>query len=103
MGHILDMHEIHGLLSVTKNYRRLASIDALHPSDKNLGIAAVDIHARAVNVEIPIGDVVEAMHILKSPQQAFIESLGCPVESAVVIRMLVFSCRKLVSHSVDGG
>ena len=72
----------------------------LHPADQHFGVAAVDVHAVAVDVEISEGDVVEPVHVVEGAKQPFVEGLGGPVEGAVVVRILPLRRRKLLGHAV---
>ena len=49
-------------VAVAEDQRRLAGGDALHPAHEHLGVDAVDVHPRAVDVEVAQRDVVEALH-----------------------------------------
>ena len=49
---VVDVDEVHRLRAVAEDQRRLAGGDALHPADEHLGVGAVDVHARAVDVEV---------------------------------------------------
>ena len=51
-GDVVDVDEVHRLLAVAEDQRRLAGGDALHPADQHFGVLAVDVHARAVDVEV---------------------------------------------------
>src|SRR5664280_1035336 len=44
--------EVHGLRPVAEDQGRLPGRDPLHPPDQHLGVEAVDVHARAVHVEV---------------------------------------------------
>jgi hypothetical protein len=70
------MHEIHGLLAVAENNRRLPSRNSLHPADQDLGIASMQVHPFAVDVEIAKRHVVELVHVVEGAQQSFVEGLG---------------------------
>ena len=102
-GDVLDVDEVHGLLAVAEDHRRLARVDALHPADQHLGVDAVDVHARPVDVEVAQGHVVEAVHVVEAAQQALVEDLGRPVEGPVVVGVVGFRGRELLRHPVDGG
>src|SRR5439155_9936058 len=79
---ILNVDEIHGLFTITQNERGLTSRNALHPANQNLGIRAIDVHARPVNVKVPESDVAETVHFVEAAEQAFVENLCCTIERA---------------------
>ena len=47
--------------------------DALHPADQHLGVDAVDVHARAVDVEVAQRHVVQPVHVVEAAQQPLVE------------------------------
>ena len=83
---VVDVHEVHGLRAVAEDERRLAGSDPLHPADKHLGVGAVDVHARPVDVEVAKRHVVQAVHLVEAAQEPFVECLRRAVDGAVVVR-----------------
>ena len=61
-GDVPGVDEVHRLLSVAEDQRRLPVGDALHPADEHLGVEAVDVHPRPVDVEVAQRHVVEPVH-----------------------------------------
>ena len=49
----IDVDEIHGLLAIAQNQRRLATRYALHPAYKHFRVLAMNIHARSIDIEVP--------------------------------------------------
>ena len=88
-GDVADVDEVHRLQAVAEDERRLAGLDALHPAHEHLGVEAVDVHPRAVGVEVAQRDVVEVRHRLEAAQQALVEDLGRAVERVVGVRVVV--------------
>ena len=82
--------------------RRLTVLEPFHPADEHLGIAAVDVHPRAVDVEVPQADVVRAVHVVVGAEQPFAERLGRPVQGAVVVRVVLLARREHLGHAIDG-
>ena len=97
----LGEHEVHRLRAVAEDQRRLAGGDALHPAHEHLGVDAVDVHPRAVDVEVAQRDVVEAVHRVERAQQALVEDLGGAVERVVVVRVVVLGRREVLGEAVD--
>ena len=58
-GDVVDVDEVHRLRAVAEDQRRAACLDPLHPAHEHLGVDAVDVHPRAVDVEVAKRDVVE--------------------------------------------
>ena len=96
-----DEDEVHGLLAVADDDRRLAGGDALHPADEHLGVDAVDVHALAVDVEVAQGDVVQARHRVVAAQQPLVVDLGRAVQRVVGVRVVVLGGRELGGEAVD--
>ena len=95
--------EVHRLRAVAEDQRRLAGGDALHPADEHLGVDAVDVHPRAVDVEVAQRDVVEAAHRVEAAQQALVEDLGGAVERVVGVGVVVLGGREVLGQAVDRG
>ena len=53
-------------------------VDPLHPADQHLGVLAVDVHPRAVDVEVAQRHVVEPVHVVEGAQQPLVESFAAP-------------------------
>ena len=70
--------------------------DPLHPADQDLGVGAVDVHPRPVDVEVAERDVVEAAHRVVAAQQALVEGLGGAVEGVVGVGVMQLVGRELV-------
>ena len=70
LGHVADVDEIHGLAAVAEDDRRQAGVDPLHPADQDLGVLAVQVHPRPVDVEVAQRHVVEAVHVVEGAQHA---------------------------------
>ena len=81
--HVLDVDEVHRGLAVAEDQRRLAGGDAIHPADQHFGVAAVDVHARAVHVEVAQRHVGQVVHVVERAQQAFEHDLARAVPGAV--------------------
>ena len=75
-------------------------VDALHPADQHLGVEAVDVHPRAVHVEVAQRDVVQAVHGVEAAQHALVERLGRAVEGVVVVRVVALGGRELLGQPV---
>ena len=75
---VVDIDEVHGLQAVAEDDRRLAARDALHPADQHLGVAAVDVHARPVDVEVAQRDVVQPVHVVEGAQSPSLKTLAAP-------------------------
>src|SRR5262245_36491213 len=54
---ITDVNEIHCLLTVSEDNWRLTSLQSFHPTDKHLGVSAMDVHAVPINIEISEGHI----------------------------------------------
>ena len=102
-GDVAHVDEVHGLQAVAEDQRRLTPGDPLHPADQDLGVAPVQVHARAVDVEVAQGDVVEPVHVVGGAQQALAEALGRAVERAVAGMRLGLRGREGRGHAVDRG
>ena len=102
-GNVLGEDEVHRLGAVTEDERRLPRLDPLHPPDQHLGVEAVDVHPRAVHVEVTQGDVVEAAHCVETAEQAFVEGLGRAVEGVVRVRVVPLSCGEPRGEPVHRG
>ena len=59
--------------AVAEDQRRLPVGDPLHPPDQHLGVEPVDVHARAVDVEVAQHHVVEPVHGPEAAQHALVE------------------------------
>ena len=81
----VDVDEVHRLPAVAEDQRRLPVDDPLHPADQHLGVEAVHVHPRAVDVEVAQRDVVEPVHRVEAAQHALVERLGRAVEGVVVV------------------
>ena len=77
--------------------------DALHPAHEHLGVDAVDVHPRAVDVEVAQRDVVEPVHRVEAAQQALVEGLGGAVEGVVGVGVVALVGRELLGEAVDRG
>ena len=100
-GDVGDVDEVHRLRAVAEDQWRLAGIDALHPAHQHLGVDAVDVHPRAVDVEVAQRDVVEAAHRVEAAQQALVEGLGGSVEGVVGVRVVGLVGGELLGEAVD--
>ena len=101
--HVAHMDHVHGLQAVAEDDRRLAAREAFHPTHQDLGVAAVDVHARAIDVEVAQRDVVQPVHIVEGAVEPLVEGLGRAVERAVVVGMLCLGGGELVRHAIDRG
>ena len=88
-----DADEVHRLRAVTEDQRRFATGDSLDPTDQDLRVGAVDVHPRAVDVEVTQRDIVEAGHRVVAAQQSLVEGLGGAVERVVRVWMVVLVSR----------
>ena len=84
-------------VAVAEDERRLPRLDPLHPPDQDLGVQAVDIHPRAVHVEVAQRDVVQAAHGVEAAQQALVEGLGRPVQGVVGVGVVALRSRELLA------
>ena len=100
---VADVDEVHRLRAVAEDQRRLAGRDPLHPAHEDLGVEAVDVHARAVDVEVAQRDVVEPVHRVQAAQQALVEGLRRAVERVVGVRVVLLGGRELLGEAVDRG
>ena len=98
---VLGVDEVHRLAAVAEDQRRLAVGDALHPAHQHLGVQAVHVHARPVDVEVPQRHVVQAVHRVEAAQHALVEALRGAVESVVVVMVVALVGRELLGHAVD--
>ncbi len=62
----------------------------------------MQVHARAVDVEVAQRDVGQAVHRVIGAQQPFEHHLAGPVPGVVVVRVVVLAGREAVGHAVDG-
>ena len=81
-GDVVDVDEVHRLRPVAEDQRRLPGGDALHPAHEHLGVDAVDVHPRAVDVEVAQRHVVEAVHLVEAAEHPLVEDLGRAVDRA---------------------
>src|SRR4051812_47919164 len=85
---IPNMDEVHRLLAIAEDNRRLPGFQALHPPNQNLGVAPMDIHPISVDIEVSESDVIEPMRVIERPQQSLVERLGSTIERSVVVGVL---------------
>ena len=102
LGHVLDVDEVHRLEPIPEDDRRLAAAQPLQPADHHLGVGAEDVHPRAVDVERPEHDVLEAVHLVVGAQDLLVGDLRRAVERAVVERVLLVH-RQVARVAVDRG
>src|ERR1051325_964991 len=96
------MNEVHRLITIPENHRSLAGFQTLHPANKHLRIPAVDVHARAVSVEITKGDIVKRVTIVEGSEKTFVKGLRYTIEGPVAIWVMRLCCRELIRKTVDG-
>ncbi len=101
-GDVADIDEVHRLEAVAKDQRRLATVNAVHPADHHLGIHAVDVHARAVDVEVAQRGVGQPVHFVEAAQHMFEANLVRAVERAVVEGVILVH-RQVAGLTVDRG
>jgi hypothetical protein len=102
-GDVADVDEVHRLRAVAEYEQRAALGDPLHPAHEHLGVDAVDVHPRAVDVEVAEGHVVEAVHRMEAAQEAFVEGLRRAVERVVCVRVVRLGGGEALGQAVDRG
>ena len=76
--------------------------DALDPADEYLGVYAVDVHPRPVDVEVAQRHVVQAVHRVIAAQQTLVEQLRRAIQRLVGVGVVLLRRREPLGHPVHG-
>ncbi len=99
---VFDIDEVHRLHAVAEDQRCFTGGNAFHPAYQHLGIDAIDVHSRAVNVEITQRDVRQSVHLVETAQQAFVKRFRSTVNRAIRVWVVPFISGKVVCQTIHG-
>src|SRR6185437_10957522 len=101
--HVLNEDEIHRLGAIAENQTGLSVRQSLHPADQDFCISAVNIHPRAIYIEISQRDIVQPVHLVETPQQSFVKEFCGAVNRPIIVAMMGFLGREVLCQPVNRG
>jgi len=60
------------------------------------------VHPGSVDIEVPEGNVVQAIHVIEGPVKELVGYLRSAVERAILVGVMTFRRRKVVRRTVNG-